>query len=100
GSLRETFEALRKRLRVFRDEGGRELFDLADAPRPDEDVPAPVRLVPEYDNLITTRADERFVARPDRPKVFLSALRIAATVLVDGLVGGGWGGGDAKKAGA
>ena len=89
-ALRETVEGLRPRLRVFRDEGGRELFDLPEAPRPDADVPAPVRLVPEYDNLITTRADERFVARRDRPRVFLSALRIAATVLVDGFVAGTW----------
>jgi Winged helix DNA-binding domain len=53
-------------------------------------VPAPVRFVPDYDNLIATRADERFVARSDRPRVFLSALRIAATVLVDGFVAGAW----------
>ncbi len=74
---------------VFRD-GKRELFDLPNAPRPDADVPAPVRLIPEYDNVITTRADERFVAKADRPRVFLSALRIAATVLVDGFVAGTW----------
>ena len=46
--------------------------------------------MPEYDNIIATRADERFVARRDRPRVFLSALRIAATVLVDGFVAGTW----------
>jgi Winged helix DNA-binding domain len=88
--LRETFEALRPRLASFRDEQGHELFDLPKAPRPAGDVPAPVRLVPEYDNLIAARADERFVARRDRPRVFLSALRIAATVLVDGFVAGTW----------
>ncbi len=42
--LRDTLEALRPRLVTFRDEAGRELFDLPDAPRPDADVPAPVRL--------------------------------------------------------
>ncbi len=88
--LADTIEGLRPRLRTFRDERGRELFDLPDAPRPDGDVPAPVRLVPEYDNLIGTRADERFVARRHRPRVFLSALRLAATVLVDGFVAGTW----------
>lgn len=90
GGLRDTIDALRPGLLAFRDEQGRELFDLPDAPRPDEDVPAPVRLVPEYDNLIVGRADERFVARGDRPRVFLSALRIAATVLVDGFVAATW----------
>lgn len=89
-NLRDTVEGLRSRLRVFRDEKGRELFDLPDAPRPAEDVAAPVRLVPEYDNLITARTDERFVAKADRPRVYLSALRIAATVLVDGRVAGTW----------
>ena len=88
--LGDALETLRPRLRVFRDEKGRELFDLPEAPRPDGDVPAPVRFVPDYDNLIATRADERFVARSYRPRVFLSALRIAATVLVDGFVAGAW----------
>jgi len=88
--LRDTLEKLRPKLRVFRDEGRRELFDLPDAPRPQGDVPAPVRLVADYDNVIGTRADERFVAKAHRPRVFLSALRLAATVLVDGLVAGTW----------
>jgi hypothetical protein len=88
--LREKVDALRSRLVTFRDERGRELFDLPGAPRPDADVPAPVRLVADYDNLITTRADERFVAKGHRPRVFLPGLRIAATVLVDGFVAGTW----------
>jgi hypothetical protein len=91
--VKEAVERLRPKLSVFRDGAGtgkRELFDLPDAPRPDGDTPAPVRLIPEYDNVITTRADERFVAKGDRPRVFLSALRIAATVLVDGFAAGTW----------
>jgi hypothetical protein len=88
--LREAIERLRPELLVVRDEKKHELFDLPDAPRPPADTPAPVRFVPEYDNLITARADARFVATPDRPRVFLSALRIAATLLVDGFVVGTW----------
>ena len=53
-------------------------------------MPAPVRLIADYDNLITTRRDERFVAKSHRPKVFLPGLRVAATVLVDGFVAGTW----------
>ena len=87
---RAAIERLDGRLQRFRDDQKHELFDLPDAPRPDADTPAPVRLVPEYDNVITTRADERFVARRHRPKVFLPALRIAATVLVDGFAAGTW----------
>ena len=88
--LRARVEALRPRLVTFRDEAKRELFDLPDAARPDGDVPAPVRLIADYDNLITTRHDERFVAKAHRPKVFLPGLRVAATVLVDGFVAGTW----------
>jgi hypothetical protein len=88
--LRDRVEALRPRLATFRDEAGRELFDLPEAPRPEGDVPAPVRLIADYDNLITTRHDERFVAKSHRPKVFLPGLRVAATVLVDGFVAGTW----------
>ena len=61
--LRETFEALRPRLLVLRNEEGKELFDLPEAPRPDATTPAPVRYLPVYDNLLLGHADRsRFFA--------------------------------------
>ncbi len=42
---------------MFRDEHGVELFDLPNAPRPGEDVPAPVRFLPNYDNVVLGHAD-------------------------------------------
>jgi hypothetical protein len=98
-ATRTAFERLRPKLRTFRDEGGnKELFDLPDTPRPSADVPAPVRFIPEYDNLIAARADGRIVARDHRPRIFLSALRIAATVLVDGVAVATWKLDSARKA--
>jgi hypothetical protein len=84
--LREVADRLRPRLEVLVDAGGRELLDLPDAPRPDDDVPAPVRFVPEYDNLLLSHADRRrVIADDDRPRVF-----VRGAVLVDGSVAGAW----------
>ena len=89
--LKPAFEALRPRLAVFRDERKREIFDLPDAPRPDADIPAPVRYLPEFDNLLLAHADRsRVVDEAHKKKVFLPGLRVAATFLVDGTVSGTW----------
>ncbi|WP_320671210.1 winged helix DNA-binding domain-containing protein [Patulibacter defluvii] len=88
--LKEVFEQLRDELVVFR-AGRRELFDLPDAPRPGEDAPAPVRFLPEFDNLLLSHADRtRVIADEHRPHVFSKNLRVRATFLVDGLVAGTW----------
>jgi hypothetical protein len=89
--LRPAVEALRPRLATFRDERKRELFDLPEAPRPDEEAPAPVRFLPEYDNVLLGHDDRRrIVADAHRSKVFLPGLRVAATFLVDGFTAGTW----------
>jgi hypothetical protein len=90
-SLRAAFEELRPELVTFRDERKRELFDLPEAPRPDEDTPAPVRFLPEFDNLVLAHDDRtRVIADEHRPKVTLKNLQVRATFLVDGLVAGTW----------
>jgi Winged helix DNA-binding domain len=89
--LRGVMERLRKRLRTFRDEQGRELFDLPDAPRPDPDTPAPVRLVAEFDNLILSHADRaRVISEPDRQRLYTKNGIFPGTVLIDGFVRGVW----------
>src|SRR5690606_2042269 len=55
--LGEVVDGMHPRLRVFAGEQGGELFDLPDAPRPDPDVPAPVRYVAEFDDLVLSHAD-------------------------------------------
>jgi hypothetical protein len=43
--------------RLLTDDEGRTHLDLPDAPRPDEDTPAPVRLLYDFDNLLLSHAD-------------------------------------------
>ncbi|HEX7303197.1 winged helix DNA-binding domain-containing protein [Lentzea sp.] len=85
--LTETFNALRPRLVTFRNEAGKELFDLPDAPRPDADTPLPVRLLPEFDNVLLAHADRRRVIADDRLGVVVGG---KPTVLVDGYVVATW----------
>jgi hypothetical protein len=88
--LRAVFERLRPRLRTFRDERGRELFDLLHAPRPEPETTAPTRFLPEYDNLLLSHADRSRFRIDDRPAGFSRAGRIQGTVLVDGMVQAVW----------
>jgi DNA glycosylase AlkZ-like len=89
--LREVVERLRPRLRTFRDERGRELFDLPDAPRPGADVAAPGRFLPEYDNLLLSHADRsRFGSDKSRKLFERVPGRINGSVLVDGTVSAVW----------
>lgn len=88
--LKEIFELLRPSLRTFRDEAGRELFDRPDAPRPDEDVPAPVRLLPEFDAPLLAYADRTRLMTDEVRRQVCVGDGVAATVLVDGSVAATW----------
>jgi hypothetical protein len=86
-----TFERLRSQLATFEDDKGRELFDLPDAPRPGGDVDAPVRLIPEFDNLVLGHHDRRRIISDDhRPGLTTKNLRVRATFLIDGFAAGTW----------
>lgn len=89
-NARAIFERLNKKLRVFRDANGRELFDVTDGELPDEDTPAPVRFLPDYDNVFLSHDDrERIVAKADpKPKVTSSFSPMLFTV--DGFLAGVW----------
>jgi hypothetical protein len=89
--LAEVFERLRQELRTFRDEAGREHFDLPAAPRPDPDTPAPVRLLPQFDNVLLGHADRtRFVSDAGLSDIWMEQTGFLGNVLVDGAVSGMW----------
>lgn len=89
--LRPVVEGLRPRLVTFRDEDGKELFDLPDAPRPDPEVEAPVRFLGEFDNVLLGHADRRRIIPEDFPWAsMLSFGRFVNNVLVDGELRATW----------
>jgi len=65
-------EKLRPKLVAFAGEDGRELFDIPDAPRPAEDVPAPVRFLPEFDNITLAHANRTRIIQGGPPKPLLT----------------------------
>jgi hypothetical protein len=90
-SMRAVLEGLRPRLRPFRDERGRELLDLDEAPRPDPDTPAPPRFLPVYDNVVLSHADRsRFHSDEDRRRAAAAPGRVMGSVLLHGTLLGTW----------
>jgi Winged helix DNA-binding domain len=79
-------------LRRFRAADGAELLDLPRLPVPDEDEPAPVRLLPTWDATLLTHARRAEVLpEADRERIFSSRNPHSFPVfLVDGVVRGTW----------
>ncbi|GIH95497.1 winged helix DNA-binding domain-containing protein [Planobispora siamensis] len=80
-------------LRASVTEDGAQVLDLPDAALPDPDVPAPVRYLAEFDNMLLSFAERtrtRIMDDEYRGRVFTVNGIIKATVLVDGFVRGLW----------
>lgn len=85
--LREVVDRLRPDLRTFRDGAGRELLDVPDGPLATGDEPAPIRFLPQYDNVFLSHADR---SRILHPTITVAELTWRGGVLVDGYVGAAW----------
>lgn len=90
--LREPVERLRPRLRVFTDESGRELFDVADGLIADPDVPAPPRFLPEFDNVLLSHADRTRIMSDEHRARWGNVKNgvFPASFLVNGFLRGTW----------
>lgn len=88
--MREVVDGLRTDLLVFRDEAGKELFDLPDAPRPHPDTPAPPRFLPQYDNVFLAHRDRSRVITPAARELAALPNGFARTLLVDGAISTAW----------
>lgn len=85
--LGEICELLQPRLRIVRDEDGRELYDIPRAPLPDADVTVPVRFLPEYDNVTIGHKDRTRIVPEGIPRFTEVGW---GSVLVDGMVAARW----------
>ena len=90
--LGEVIERLAPQLIRFKSERGQILYDLPDAPRPDPETPAPVRLIAPFDNILLSHADRtRIISDEHRKRLFSSNNGIVpGALLVDGYVAGRW----------
>lgn len=88
--LGATVSGMREGLIEFQDADGRTLWDLPEAPRPDAATPAPVRFLPEFDNVLLAHAERgRHIAPRHTAAVYQGGM-IRSVVLVDGRVRGVW----------
>ncbi len=75
----------------YRDAAGKVCYDLPELTLEDADAPAPIRFLPEYDNILIAHKDRgRILPEEHRKKVFVSAGRVLGSVIIDGFVGGIW----------
>jgi len=90
GGLREVVGRLRPQLAVLHDDRGRELFDVPDWLFVEGDVSAPVRFLPDYDNVLLAHADRSRILPEVLRAVGASGIIGRPAFLVDGFLGGFW----------
>lgn len=87
--LKDRIDAWKPDLVTYRDEQGRELLDLPDAPLPDPDTPAPPRFIHALDNLLIGHADRTRIIKDEYRSTVMNINAIGSiTFLIDGFVRG------------
>ncbi len=90
-SISPAFKKLGDRLVKYRGPDGKQLLDLSELSLCSEDREVPVRLMPQWDDLVLGhRNRSRVISDAARKKVIITVGRVLPFVLVDGFVGGTW----------
>lgn len=88
---REAFDALAGELVRVEGPDGTELFDIPGGSVPDEETPAPPRLLGMWDNVLLAHVDRSRVIPPEYGRLVMrSNGDVRPTLLVDGYVAGVW----------
>jgi hypothetical protein len=78
-------------LGTFRDDRGAELFDVPQGRRPDQNTPAPARLITPYDNVVLAHANRaRIISDELRKTLWPVNGVLPGMLLVNGYVAGTW----------
>lgn len=89
--LRSVFAEMRRELAAYAGENGAELYDVPGRLLPDPAEAAPVRFLPEYDNVLLAYADGSRILDPAyRKRIVTDNGLVRAALLVDGFVRGAW----------
>ena len=90
--VRAVIDRLANDLRTFRSPTGEVLFDVPDGLIVAADVPAPVRLLPEFDNVLLSHHDRgRVMSARHKPPIPAGDGGRSGSMLVDGMFHGTWG---------
>lgn len=84
---REVIERMRPHLRTYRDEAGRELLDVENGRIEDSTRDAPVRFLPQYDNVFLSHEDR---SRLNGAMAWGIDFGWKGPILVDGFITGAW----------
>jgi len=89
--VREALHVLGDEVEQLTGPGGATLFDVSGARLPPEDMIAPPRLLPMWDNMLLAYSDRSRIVPPEyRTVIFRRNGNVLPTLLVDGYVTGVW----------